>query len=192
MVFDTELNDREFFALQEFLGRVPDGPIQNVEALDGFCAALVCCPDLIDADEFMPVLLNIGPQDNITHFANETEVKQFAKQVGELLAEISHQLIDKEDYAPFVLVDEDGKYLANDWAQGFLRGTKMWHEIWVDLVENEKERDCLIPIWALAHEHDEDPVSRPFTEPVSDQLREELYVAAAASVMEIYIYFRRQ
>ena len=192
MVLDKVLSDREFSELREFLGRVPGGPIQNEEALDGFFAALVCCPDAIAADEIMPVVLNVGPQDNITHFANETEAKHFAVLLGELLDDVSHQITDMEDYAPFVLVDQNGKFQANDWARGFLCGTELRHDIWVDLFKNEKERDYMLPIWALAYEHDEKPEMRPFTEPVSDQLREDLYLAAAASVMEIYKYFRKK
>lgn len=192
MESDTELTDSETTQLDEFLGRVPDGPIQNVEALDGFFAAVICCPDLIGIDEYMPYLLNIGSLHELTYFANDKEAKQFDTLVCRCWNHVSHQIIDKGVFIPFVLVDEDGKYQANDWAQGFLRGTGLRHEIWVDLVKNVQGRDYMIPIWALAYEHDENPEMRPFAEPVSDQQREDLYIAAASSVMGIYKYFLKQ
>ena len=56
MKLNTELSDSEERRLGEFLGQVRGGAIPNVEALDGFFAALACCPDLVMASEYMPVL----------------------------------------------------------------------------------------------------------------------------------------
>ena len=51
MKLNTELSDSEERRLGEFLGQVRGGAIPNVEALDGFFAALACCPDLVMASE---------------------------------------------------------------------------------------------------------------------------------------------
>lgn len=195
MELDTELTDSEISQLDEFFGRVPDGLIPNAETLDGFFAALICCPDLVMPSEYMPILLNNVPQDDqdiITQFKNEKEMEQFLELVNRHWNHVSHQLHSKEVYAPLVLVDEDGKFQANDWAQGFLHGTELRQDIWIDFLNSEEERDYMIPIWALAYEHDEDPELRPFDEPVTDELRENLLVGAAAGVVEIYRYFLKQ
>ena len=63
------------------------------------------------------------------------------------------------------------------------------HE-WVVLLEDEDHGGSLIPILALAHEHDPDPEMRPYKEPISPERRENLLVGVAAGVMNIYKYFR--
>lgn len=191
MGWKTKPLDSELMKLEELLGKVPDGPIQNVEALDGFFAALICCPDRIGIDEYMTYLLNISSPDEFTFFSTD-DAEQFGASIYKRWNHVNRQIVDKELYVPFVLADEDDKFQANDWAQGFLLGTELRHEIWVDLVVKDQGRDYMIPIWALAYEHDEDPEMRPFKEPVSDQQREDLYIAAAASVMGIYKHFLKQ
>ncbi len=46
----SRLTDAEFTELDDFLAQVDGGKIPNAEALDGFFAALGCCPDLIGID----------------------------------------------------------------------------------------------------------------------------------------------
>lgn len=50
------LHDDELSELGAMLARVDGGQIGNIEALDGFCAALACCPDLVMPSEFLPVV----------------------------------------------------------------------------------------------------------------------------------------
>jgi len=40
----------------------------------------------------------------------------------------------------------------------------------------------MVPIWALAYGHHEDPEMRPYDKPISDEQREELIIGAAAGV----------
>ena len=191
MDWQTQPHESDLIMLGEFLSRDPDGPIQNAEALDGFFAALICCQDPIGPDEFMPILLNIGPQDDITHFANEREAKQFSKLVAEHWHRVSHQIID-EEYVPIVLVDEDGKFRANDWANGFLEGIELRSKLWSKLLRDEKEGDFMFPIWVLAYENRENSKFRSFDEPVTDKEREKLHLAAGYCVIEMYRYFSEQ
>jgi len=51
---------------------------------------------------------------------------------------------------------------------------------------------AIVPIFALAHEHDPDPKMRPYKEPITEELRDNLIVSAAAGVMRIYRYFEAQ
>lgn len=51
-----ELTDEETTELNGFLARVEGGKIANAESLDGFVAALACCPDMILPSEYLPVI----------------------------------------------------------------------------------------------------------------------------------------
>ena len=59
-------------------------------------------------------------------------------------------------------------------------------------MDNENEGGAMVPIWALAYEHHEDPEMRPYDEPISDETREELVVGAAAAVMRMHRFFLKQ
>ena len=50
----------------------------------------------------------------------------------------------------------------------------------------------LVPIFALAHEHDPDPEMRPYKGAISAEEREKLIVGAAAAVTGIYRHFEAQ
>ena len=192
MDWQTQSYESELNKLGEFLSRDPAGPIQNAEALDGFFAALICCPDLIGPNEYMPVLLNIGSNNKITHFANDQEAGQFSGFVAEHWHRVHQQLNDEEDYVPLVQVDEDGKFHANDWANGFMEGTELRREIWDEFLKNEEVRDFMLPIWTLAYENHENPKMRACKEPLTDQERRELYLASGYCVLEMNKYFSKQ
>jgi uncharacterized protein len=86
------------------------------------------------------------------------------------------------------MADEEA-FAANDWAQGFLRGMALGRAYWGELLKDEDEGGWIIPIFALAHEHDPDPAMRPYQEPMSAERREDLIVRAAAGITAIYRYF---
>jgi uncharacterized protein len=94
-----------------------------------------------------------------------------------------------ESFMPFLLEDGVGVAHANDWAQGFTRGMKLRREDWADLFEDEEHAGLLVPILALAHEHDPDPDMRPYKEPMDAERREELVMGMAVCVPRIYRYF---
>ena len=102
---------------------------------------------------------------------------------------ISDTLRSGEVFVPLLLEDEHGVSHANDWASGFMRGMELRREDWAPLLDDEENGGLLVPIFALAHEHDPDPELRPYTEPVSAEMREKLRVGAAAAVMAIYGHF---
>jgi len=49
----------------------------------------------------------------------------------------------------------------------------------------------MVPIFALAFEHDPDPEMRPYPEPMNDEQRLELIAAMAAGAMKIFRYFEQ-
>ena len=102
---------------------------------------------------------------------------------------VSQTLRSGNVYTPLLLEDEEGVAHGNDWANGFLRGMELRREDWGPLIDDEENGGSLVPIFALAHEHDPDPELRSYDKPISTELREKLIIAAAAGVMQIYHYF---
>jgi uncharacterized protein len=64
----------------------------------------------------------------------------------------------------------------------------MRHDGWAELLDDEEQGGCVIPMMALCHEHDKDPEMRP--EPISPEKREEIIVHMAAGLVGPYRYFR--
>ena len=105
---------------------------------------------------------------------------------------IADTLHSGEVFLPLLLEDENGITHANDWATGFLRGMEFHKEQWATLLADEEHGGWLVPIFALAMEHNPDPKMRPYKEPMSAELRENLIVGAAAGVTGIYHHFKAQ
>jgi uncharacterized protein len=85
--------------------------------------------------------------------------------------------------------DEDGAWRGNDWANGFLIGTRMRSGIWSEIVNSDEHSGPMVPIFAPAYENHADPAMRPFKEPIDVEKREHLLVSAAAGVMRMHRYF---
>lgn len=188
-VAEKELEDDELAELDGFLARVESGRVPNTEALDGFFAALACCPDLVMPSEYLAVIQNGGTEDGDLVFEDMAEAKRFTSLVMRHWNHVNRQLRDGEVYLPLLLENDEGKYLANDWANGFLSGTHLRADIWGNLMNDEEHGGPLVPILVLAHENHPDPELRPFDEPIDDAKREELLVGAAAGVMRLYAHF---
>jgi uncharacterized protein len=117
--------------------------------------------------------------------------KEFLSIVARHKASIANTLESGEVFTPVLLPDEDGVYRGNDWAGGFVRGMNFRKPEWTALFDDEDHGGSLVPILALAHEHDPDPEMRPYQGPVSAERRDDLIIGIAAGVMRIYKYFRR-
>jgi len=57
---------------------------------------------------------------------------------------------------------------------------KMRSEDWAGLLDDEEHGGLLVPILALAQEHDPDPEMRPYKEPMTAERREQLMIGIAA------------
>jgi len=163
----------------------------NLEQLDGFLAALICCPDIVPPSEY---LSEIWGDDIVLEdaFAAKPILEDFLSLLMRHWNAIIDTLNSGEVYLPLLVPDENGFTTANDWANGFLRGMELRKEHWADLLDDEEHSGSLVPIFALAHEHNPDPAMRPYKKPVSAELRETLIVGAAAGMNRIYRYFEAQ
>ena len=185
------LTDEEFDHLSEVLNRFGNKQAMNLEQLDGFLSALICCPDLVPPSEYLPKIWggDIVLEDK---FAAQPILNDFLSIIMRHWNAIVDTLQSGEVYFPLLLEDENGITHGNDWANGLLRGMELRKAKWADLIDDEENGGSLIPIFTLAHEHDPDPAMRPYKEPVSAELRENLIVGAAAGMNRIYHYFEAQ
>lgn len=183
------LTDAEDAELNALLARIDGGKIANTEALDGFFAAIACCPDMILPSEYLPVIQSGATEDGDLVFEDMDEAQRFMALISRHYNHVNDQLRNQEVYLPLVLEDESGDWRGNDWANGFLLGTKMRFDIWSEIVNSEERGGSMIPIFALAYENDPDPTLRPYKEPIDEERRKELIISAAAGVMRMHRYF---
>jgi len=162
------LTDAELDRLSEVLKRFGDKRAMNLEQLDGFLSALICCPDLVPASEYLPEIWgdDIVLEDG---FSAKPMLEDFLSLIMHHWNVIVDTLQSDDVYVPLLLEDENGNWHANDWANGFLRGMELRKEYWSDLIDDEEHGGSLIPIFALAHENSPDPAMRPYKEPVSGE-----------------------
>jgi len=154
--------------------------------LDGFFAALICGPDNVLPSEYLP---EIWGGDNEPVFETKLILHEFISLITRHWNATCHTLQSGDVFLPLLLDDENGVARGNDWANGFMRGMEMRRDAWAVLMDDEEHAGSLIPIFALAHEHNPDPEMRPYNEPISAEMREKLIVGAAAAVAAIYAYF---
>jgi uncharacterized protein len=185
------LSDSEFDSLSACLSRFGGKRAMNLEQLDGFLTALICGPDEVPRTEFLPMILS---EDALTKNALTTEpsLREGVSLIARHRDFISHTLESGNVFTPLLLENKNGVSHANDWAIGFLDGVELRKRQWSALFNDDEHGGSLVPILALAHEHSSDPAMRPYTEPVTAELRENLIVGAAAGVMNIYRYFERE
>ncbi len=188
----TELTSSELEYLDSSLAQINGGKIPNTEALDGFLAALSCCPELIKPSEYMPIIQSGETEEGDLEFEDIDDAQRFMGLVMKHWNYVNSQLNQTIAYMPLILEDEDGTYFGNDWANGFITGVNLRREIWSEIIDDEENGGSIVPIWALAYENHPDAEMRPFEEPIDDKKRDDLIVAAAAGVMRMHNYFLGQ
>ena len=131
----------------------------NLEQLDGFLAAIVCHPAESPKAEYLPEIWG-DEMINEDTFAAQPMLQGFLSLMARHKDAVAHTLQSGDVFTPVLLADADGAFRANDWANGFLRGMELRREDWFVLFNNENHGGSLVPIFALAHEHDPDPEIR--------------------------------
>ena len=185
------LSDAELERVHEILERFGDKRAMNLEQIDGFLAALVCGPEDIPQSKYMP---EIWGDDMVNEgaFARQPILQIFVSLIMRHRDAIVHTLRTGAVYTPLLLQDQDGVACGNDWANGFVRGMELRRQLWTPLIDDDEHGGSVVPIFALAYEHDPDPEMRSYDKPVSPELREKLIIGAAAAVMRIYRYFQER
>jgi len=182
--------DPELEALDEFLDQMWDDGAMDLEELDGFFAALHCCPELVLPSEYLPVIL--GSEDALENeelFPNLEAAQLFFGLISHHWNAVGEAFRSGDFFVPLLLEDDEGKTYGNNWALGFLRGADMRKELWKEILSNEDKAGWFLPIFALVHEDDPDPELRTYPEPMTDEQREKLLVGLSVMVTEMYRYF---
>jgi len=161
---NNPLTDAEFDRLGEFLKGCKGGRAMNIEQLDGFFAALIAGPETVMPSEYYPEVFG-GEMSDACEFENLDQANEILGLMMRHWNTIAGMLFKGEVYVPLLLEDENGVAHGNDWAYGFMRGMGMCHDGWAELVNDDDNGGCLVPMMMLCHEHDEDPEMR--TEPIS-------------------------
>ena len=185
------LTDTELDNVTDVLKRFGDKRAMNLEMMDGFFAALICGPETVLPSEYLPQIWG-GQMVNEAEFETKPILQEFLSLIMRHWNATCETLQSGDVFLPLLLDDENGIARANDWANAFVRGMKMRRDSWSVLMDDEEHGGSLIPILALAHEHDPDPEMRPYKEPISAEMRERLIASAAAGVMAIYNYFEAE
>lgn len=182
------LTDTELDRLAIFLDAIGK-PTLNLEALDGYFAALICGPDPVLPSEYLPQIWGkdfaFDSQEQATAILN-----LIMRHWNTIASELHRSLREPHVYLPVLLKGEDGIARGNDWAQGFMRGVQQRSASWYELLESKEQGGLMVPMMMLAHEHDPDPALRP--PPLDADKREKALQLMIVSLPRIYRYFEPQ
>ena len=183
------LTDAELDRLEDFLDRCKSDKAMNVEELDGFFAALIAGPELVMPSEYYPEIFG-GNLADARNFSTLEEARDVLGLMMRHWNTIAGTLNRNDVYVPILIQDEHGVARGNDWARGFMRGMEMRHDAWADLVNDDAHGGCLIPVFMLYHEHDDDPLMR--TNTIGNEQREKIIMHMTAGITQAYRYFKER
>lgn len=186
---DEPLTATELDRLQQFLSGCKGGKAMNIEEMDGFFAALIAGPEIVMPSEYLPEVFG-GEAEDAPAFQGLEGANDILGLMVRHWNDIAGTLSEDEVYLPLLLEDENGVERGNDWARGFIRGTQMRRDGWAELAADDDHAGCLIPMFMLYHEHDEDPALRP--SPISPKQRVKVIDYMTAGLVGAYRYFRQR
>lgn len=196
---DRPLTDAEIETLETRLAAVDPDDSMVVEELDGFFAALACCPEPIPQAEWLPLVLGASERGRLA-LRGEGEDAVLLRLLERHRASVATMLYDGDGFSPVLAYDEDGRAWGNAWAIGFARGMALRPEAWSALDDDEAMADALDPVMRLvadaqqdgedeAQDGDEDEDLEDW-EPISDEERESVIHEMLDGVQDVYDFFR--
>ena len=189
-ISDEEMPEDEAKALSSYLARVKGGEIANIEAFDGFLTALVISPDLVKPSEFTEVIVKGSSEEGDLVFGSADEAQRFFGIVMNHWNRINRAFRSGDIYMPLLLTDLNGEQRGNDWAKGFLRGTRLRQDDWAEIANSDEHGGPFIYLWSLAYEDHPDASMRPRKTAFTPEEREELLTGMIAGTRRLYDYFR--
>lgn len=179
------LSGAELDRLAAFLGAI-GAPAMSLESLDGYFAALICCPEPVMPGEYLPEIW--GEDFAFDNQERATEILNLiVRHWNAIASELLRTLKEPHVYLPVLLEGDDGVARGNDWALGFMRGVRQRPTSWRELLDDDERGGLLVPTMLLAHERDPDPTMRP--PPIDPDKREMALELMIASLPAIYRHF---
>jgi uncharacterized protein len=187
--------DPDLETLGELLDQLQVDGAMDLEELDGFFAALHCCPEQVPPSEYLLEIFGSGDSlENKEIFPGPESAKLVWSLIQNHWTAVGDSFRTGDPFIPLLLEDDEGKAHGNNWALGFMRGLEMREDSWEDILDHESRFAWLTPILALIRENDPNPELGPHKTPMSDEQREVLLTQLSEGVREMYRYFagRRQ
>ena len=184
---DEPLTEAELDRLQHCLENCTGG--MNIEEMDGFFAALVAGPEVVMPSQYLSPVFG-DETEEAPRFEDLDEANDILALLMRHWNEIAGTLSKGEVHYPLLLEDQNGGVHGNDWARGFIRGTRLCHDGWAELLDDDEQGGCMVPMLMLYHEQDEDLALRP--KPIAPKQREKIIASMAVGLGEAYRYFRQR
>lgn len=187
-LLSRKLSEDEMDELSSILSGFTHEKAMSLEEVDGFFTAIHCSPTMISINHFLSDIWGDETGEEEAPFENIEELNHFLNLLMRFWNDVGNRC-NEEIFLPVMELDQEtGLVKGNEWARGFLRGAGISGGF-KEMMKNENEGGSFIPIFALAHEHDEDPRSRSFQQPLTQEKREEIIAYLSAGVTRIYRYF---
>src|SRR5438105_875794 len=142
------LSDAELSRLGAFLNSCDRPDAMNLEEVDGFFAALIAGPEMVMPSEYLPEVFG-GEMDEACEFESIEQANEILNLLNRHWNTIAATLHKGEIYMPLLRQDEPGDLRRNDWASGFMRGMHMRHDGWTELMDDEDNARCIVPMMML-------------------------------------------
>lgn len=155
---EEDLNDDELMELDRFLAS--PGLVESsldVFGLEGFLAAVLASPRLLEPAEWMPWIWDVDNGEVSPEFENDEQEARILGLVMRLYNGVAAALAPGAgEFAP-LFEDGDAEAGAN-WCSGFLAGTRFEADAWADLIDERPK--WFAPILGLGLEDEEGPRPR--------------------------------
>lgn len=149
------LTDAEIEALEERLAAIDPDDSMAVEELDGFFAALACCPEPLPREEWLPLVLGDSERGRQA-MRGEGDDAVLMKLIERHRVAVAATLFEGKGFDPVLAYDEAGRAWGNAWAIGFARGMAMRPDAWAPLDDDETVAEALDPVMRLVADAQQD------------------------------------
>jgi uncharacterized protein len=146
------LTDDEIARLDDLLGAIEPDESMVAEELDGFFAALACCPEPVAQSEWLPVVLGRENDAAVGALEAHADGRLVLRLLERHRQAVAAALYDGQGFAPVLAFDEAGVARGNAWAIGFVRGMALRPDAWSPLDEDDEYADALEPVMQLVDE----------------------------------------
>jgi len=182
------LGDADLDLLDQLLAALDNDDAMIVEELDGFLAALACAPEAFTEADYLPVALGLDAwpprraEGAAIDAALPSLVRRHARSVSAAL--------DRDEFAPVLAYDDQGRPDGSAWAVGFLRAVEIAPDSWDAMLDEKEFGDALDAVEALAATLDDQPGARALPQREREALIERM-IADVADICEFFRPYRQ-